>query len=136
MRGAHFCLLPTFGDTFGYSAIEAMANHCPMIATRQGALPEFIEDDSNGILLDLPVDGDGDWIHSSSPDRDTPGFERMFTDEIERLAETALTRVVGYLNNPARYRDLRNEARRTVETTFAASDANEFWDRRYEEAVG
>ena len=136
LRGAHFCLLPTFGDTFGYSAIEAMANHCPMIATRQGALPEFIEDDSNGILLDLPVDGDGDWIHSSSPDRDTPGFERMFTDEIERLAETALTRVVGYLNNPARYRDLRNEARRTVETTFAASDANEFWDRRYEEAVG
>ena len=136
LRAAHFCLLPTFGDTFGYSAIEAMANYCPMIATHQGALPEFIEDDRNGILLELPVDSDGHWIHSSSPDRATPGFERMFTDEIERLASSALTRIVGYLNDPAGYRALRREARRTVENTFAAKDANVFWDRRYEEAVG
>lgn len=136
LQGAHFCLLPTFGDTFGYSAIEAMANYCPMIATHQGALPEFIEDGRNGILLDLPIDSDGHWIHSSSPHRDTPGFERLFTDEIERLAETALTRIVGFLNDPASYRALRREARRTIETTFAAKDANEFWDRRYEEAVG
>ena len=71
-----------------------------------------------------------------SPDRATPGFERMFTDEIERLASSALTRIVGYLNDPAGYRALRREARRTVENTFAAKDANVFWDRRYEEAVG
>jgi glycosyltransferase involved in cell wall biosynthesis len=136
LREAHFCLLPTFGDTFGYSAIEAMVNYCPMIATRQGALPEFIEDDRNGILLDLPVDADGQWVHIASSDRDTKDFERMFTDEIERLAHSALERIVGYLNDPARYQALRTEARRTIEAKFAAADANEFWDRRYEQAVG
>lgn len=135
LRDAHFCLLPTFGDTFGYSAIEAMANYCPMIATRQGALPEFIEDDENGILLDLPVDSDGQWIHISSPNRDTMGFEQMFTDEIERLAESTLQRIVVYMNNPACYRALRKNARRTVENLFGAVEATEFWDKRYEEAV-
>ena len=135
LRQAHFCLLPTFGDTFGYSAIEAMANYCPMIATRQGALPEFIRDDENGILLDLPLDDDGQWIHIASPDRDTPGFERMFTEEIDRLAESALSGIMGYINDESRYRRLRQEARRTVQQLFSADDASEFWDRRYEEAV-
>lgn len=135
LRMSHFCLLPTFGDTFGYSAVEAMANYCPMIATRQGALPEFIEDNVNGILIDLPVDSDGQWSHISSPNRHTTDFERVFTDEIERMAETALNRIVLYINDPSSYIMMRKNARRTVESLFSAAGAAEFWDKRYEEAV-
>ena len=89
LRRAHFCLLPTFSDSFGYSALEAMANYCPMIATRQGALPEFIENGVNGLLLDLPVSETNRWVHSSAPNRHTPEFERIFTDEVERSAKDA-----------------------------------------------
>jgi len=56
VRQAHFAILTTFSDTFGFNAIEAMANFTPVIATAQGALPEFIRDDVNGALLDLDVD--------------------------------------------------------------------------------
>jgi glycosyltransferase involved in cell wall biosynthesis len=41
---SHSLLLPTFTDTFGYSAIGAMARYTPVIATDVGALPEFVED--------------------------------------------------------------------------------------------
>ena len=61
LRAAHFCLSPTFG----YSAFEAIANYRPMIPTRQAALLEFIEDNTKGILLNLPVDSDDHWIYSS-----------------------------------------------------------------------
>ena len=44
LRRSHFSILTTFSDTFGYSAIESMANWTPVIGTRQSALPEFIED--------------------------------------------------------------------------------------------
>ncbi len=59
---AHFVLLPTFSDTFGYSAIEAMAHGTPVIATAQGALPEFINN-RNGILLPLETDTIGECKH-------------------------------------------------------------------------
>lgn len=136
LRESHFCLLPTFGDTFGYSAIESMVNYCPMIATRQGALPEFIQNDINGILLDLPVDSDGQWTHISSSNRHTANFERMFTDEVERLAEIALRRIIQYANDPIGYRALRKNARHTAESLFSATQATQFWDNRYEKAVG
>jgi glycosyltransferase involved in cell wall biosynthesis len=44
LRKSHFEVLVTFSDTFGYAAIEAMANCTPVIATPVGALPEFISD--------------------------------------------------------------------------------------------
>jgi len=134
-RKAHFSLLATFGDTFGYSALEAMMVHCPVIATRQGALPEFIEDGVNGILMDLPLNRHGEWVHSSSPHRATKSFEAMFTDEVERLAQTALERIVALLGNSPAYAAMRKAARRTVEERFNAEDANRYWDERYLTAI-
>jgi glycosyltransferase involved in cell wall biosynthesis len=135
LRQAHFSLLATFGDTFGYSAIESMTHFCPVIGTRQGALPEFIEDDVNGILLDLPVQPNGEWIHSSSPDRGSPAFEVMFTQAIECLAHEALKRIAALATDPSRYRRMRMAARTTVKTQFGDQDANHFWDNLYEKAV-
>ncbi|NJM33519.1 MAG: glycosyltransferase family 4 protein [Rhodomicrobium sp.] len=37
LRRSHLSLLTTFSDTFGYSAIESMANWAPVLATRQSA---------------------------------------------------------------------------------------------------
>lgn len=130
-RRSDFTLLTTFGDTFGYSALEAMAVGCPVIATRQGALPEFIVDGENGILIDLPVSAVGEWVHSSSPDRGTPAFERLFTDEVERLAHATLSAIRKVGGDPAGLANMRRAAHATIRDGFDSRDANPFWDDYY-----
>lgn len=42
LGAADFSILTTLSDTFGYTAIESLAVGRPVVATPQGALPEFI----------------------------------------------------------------------------------------------
>ena len=56
MRDADFLILPTLHDTFGFVAIEALAQGTPVIATATCALPEIIQHDVCGYLL--PFDND------------------------------------------------------------------------------
>jgi len=129
---AHFALLPTFSDTFGYSAIEAMSRYTPVVATAQAALPEFIRDGDNGILLPLDVDDFGEWMrHIEQHDRTTPGYASLHRAEVNRLAELALDRVWAETRNPDKYLALRQNARATAIAMFSAQDANRFWDDFY-----
>ncbi len=45
-----FCL-PTHLEPFGIAFIEAMTAHLPIVATRVGAIPDFVEDGKNGWLI-------------------------------------------------------------------------------------
>jgi glycosyltransferase involved in cell wall biosynthesis len=132
---SHFLLLPTFSDTFGYSAIEAMARCTPVIATDIGALPEFVEDQVNGILVPLDKNEIGEWKHEGRTDRHLASYERMFRDEVERLAEAVLQKVQACVQDPSAYRQMRVNARVTARTLFAPEDAQRFWDDLYREAV-
>jgi glycosyltransferase involved in cell wall biosynthesis len=76
VRKAHLEILATFCDTFGYGAIEAMANFTPVSATPVGALPEFISDEENGIVLDLDTNALGGWSHHEA-DRSTAAFAAL-----------------------------------------------------------
>jgi glycosyltransferase involved in cell wall biosynthesis len=132
---SHFLLLPTFSDTFGYSAIEAMARYTPVIATDIGALPEFVEDQVNGILLPLDKNEIGEWKHEGRTDRHLSSYERMFRDEVERLAEGVLQRVQACVQDSSAYRQMRVKAHATARTLFAPDEAQRFWDDLYREAV-
>jgi glycosyltransferase involved in cell wall biosynthesis len=132
---AHFVLLPTFSDTFGFSTIEAMARCTPVIATSQGALPEFVADGINGILLPLDTDDVGEWKHIGSPERGRRSYERLFEGEVERLAEEALHAVKRVMASPGLYDSMRKNARNTAERLFDARDASRFWDDLYCESV-
>jgi glycosyltransferase involved in cell wall biosynthesis len=46
-----FCL-PTYIEPFGIVFIEAMTAHLPVVATRVGAIPDFVEEDCNGWLVE------------------------------------------------------------------------------------
>ncbi|MDQ0457157.1 glycosyltransferase family 4 protein [Rhizobium paknamense] len=134
LRKAHFSLLTTFCDTFGFSAIESMANYVPVIATRQGALPEFIKHRQNGLMLGMETNEIGEWKHIAD-DRSTTEFAEVHAREIERLAEESLAEITAIMADRNGYQALRKAAYMTARTTFSASDANDFWDDYYVEAL-
>ena len=133
VKQAHFMLLPTFSDSFGYSAIEAMAHGTPVIATAQCALPEFINP-ANGIMLPLETDGQGEWIHLGRADRDGEAYETLFRDEVDRLARAALDNIEAVAGSTA-YPAMRMRAHETARALFDAADASRYWDNLYDEAV-
>ncbi len=45
-------ILPSVKEGFPWAVLEAMAAKVPVIATRVGAVPEVIEDDKNGFIVD------------------------------------------------------------------------------------
>jgi len=52
-----FCL-PTYVEPFGIVFIEAMTAHLPIVATRVGAIPDFVEEGRNGMMVepgDIPA---------------------------------------------------------------------------------
>lgn len=134
LQNAHFSLLPTFGDTFGFSALESMAHGTPMIATTQCALPEVVNTE-NGILLPLEQNNDGEWKHAGRKDRDTPAYAQLFRDEIERLAHEAYHQIKNMAQQPERYAAMRQAAWKTIKSHFDADAANVFWDDYYEQVL-
>jgi len=131
VKKAHFAMLPTLSDSFGYSVIEAMANYTPVIATHQGALPEFIQDGVNGILLPLETDAYGEWKHIGRADRGSAAYEEVFDSAVNRLVNEAYTKLETLMQSPATYRPMRLAARATAEALFSAEKACHFWDEFY-----
>jgi N-acetyl-alpha-D-glucosaminyl L-malate synthase BshA len=58
LAGADLFLLPSASESFGLSALEAMASSVPVIGTRVGGLPEVVRDGETGVLCAVgDVDG-------------------------------------------------------------------------------
>lgn len=132
---SHVCLLPTLADTFGFSVLEAMAAGTPVLATAQAALPEVIEDDIDGMLLAPAVTpGKDGWIWPYA-ERDTARFERLFVDEVERLAIESIARLEQLLGDQTRYERMRRAAHAKVLRKFASTDATAYWDELYSDCA-
>lgn len=132
---SHICLLPTFADTFGFSALEAMAAGTPVLATAQAALPEVIDDGVDGMLLTPALTpGKDGWIWPYA-ERDTARFERLFADEVERLAHEGIARLEAVLVDPAGYDAMRTAAHGKALRQFSSSDARVYWDALYRDCV-
>ena len=58
LANAHLFLLPTISESFGLSALEALACGVPVIGARSGGLPEVVRDGHSGFLCE-PGDVDG-----------------------------------------------------------------------------
>ena len=132
LRNSHFGILATFGDTFGYSALESMSEHTPVIGTMVCALPEFLADGVNGISLPVKLNDVGDWWSPGYDSRGDASYAQYFRDEVERLATEAIERLTPYIGQPALMAPLRRQARLTAEFMFASKPAGEFLDGLYE----
>jgi glycosyltransferase involved in cell wall biosynthesis len=51
-------VLPSRNESFGIVNLEAMAHGLPVVSTRTGAIPEYLEDGEQGFLVE-PGDADG-----------------------------------------------------------------------------
>ncbi len=53
LRSADVCLHPaTWHEPFGMAVLEAMATGLPVIATKSGGIPEFVDDGRTGLLVE------------------------------------------------------------------------------------
>lgn len=53
LADADLFLLPSESESFGLSALEALASQVPVIASNSGGLPEVVTDGSSGLLYDV-----------------------------------------------------------------------------------
>jgi glycosyltransferase involved in cell wall biosynthesis len=135
LRGADFSILTTLSDTFGFSAIESLAVGTPVIATPQGALPEFIVNGHNGLFVPLEVNASGEWIHAGRFDKESSVFEALYRNEIERLAHSLVEMVAPYCESAASLATMRQNARATAERFFDSRKASPVLDKIYEESA-
>ncbi|SMO86673.1 glycosyltransferase family 4 protein [Paracoccus laeviglucosivorans] len=132
---SHFGVLTTFADSFGFSAIEAMAEHTPVLGTRVCALPEVIDDGVNGILIDMPVDRLGMWLRPQDLSRASPAYEAYFRSEVDRIAEAALQRLAPLVGDGDRLRGMRRAAKASAIAKFDSHAASDYWDGLYDEVA-
>ena len=135
LRTADFSILTTLSDTFGYTAIKSLAVGTPVVATPQGALPEFITHNCNGLIAPLEVDPYGEWVHVGRSDKDSRRFEALYRDTVEALAEAIVAAVLPYVDAPARLEAMRRAARATAEDRFDSRKTSPILDRIYEDAA-
>lgn len=76
-----FLILPSFDESFSFCSVEALSCGVLPIATRMRALPEIVEDERTGFLVDVPTTEEG----RCTLDPDTP--KKLEDSFYERLAE-------------------------------------------------
>jgi len=90
LAGADLFLLPTERESFGLSALEALACGVPVIGTRAGGLPEVVRDGVTGFLRDV---GDVEGMSAaavdilSSPEKWQAMSEAAAADARERFSQ-------------------------------------------------
>lgn len=82
---ADYYLFPTLADTFGYSALEAMACGAVVISTNIRAMAEVV-DDTVGYSIQLPLDENRE-IHRRP---DFTSLKSRLVDELECVIRTAI----------------------------------------------
>jgi glycosyltransferase involved in cell wall biosynthesis len=133
MEQADFLLLPTFHDTFGYVALEAMAAGTPVIATATCAQPEVVEPGRSGFLLDFDNDdavGKWRWIYGQQ----RPGYVEAYWSSIEHLASAVTERLQQCWEARSEYEALSAGALARVATKFDADRARDRLEEIYERA--
>lgn len=82
MQGCDVGLLPTWADTYGYSALEMQAAGLPVITTDVRAIPEY-NDDDKGWVIRLPKNVCGELALESCQEKDR--VRVLLQDRLEQI---------------------------------------------------
>jgi glycosyltransferase involved in cell wall biosynthesis len=93
--GSHVLLFPSHMDTLGFVIFEALAHGVPVVATRHFAVPELVEDDVSGLLIEgenllYGEDGLCRFAHTLPP-------PRSFRDAIAKPTDAYVSRLADAL---------------------------------------
>lgn len=107
-KQAHVGLLPTMGDTFGFSVLEMQACGCPVVTTDRQALSE-INNDRCGWLIrtkDVRLPHGDDFAH----------YTRDEVNDLSSLIREGLIRTISIImNNPELLREKAKSAQKRIE---------------------
>ena len=114
LAGADLFLLPSSSESFGLSALEALASGVPVIGSDAGGLPEVVRDGETGFLCPVgDVDGDG-----RGRRRDSARRRALARDEHPRRGRRA--RAVLARRDRRRVRGVLSSTRSTQPSTHRA----------------
>lgn len=86
MKETHVGILPTWGDSYGYSVLEAQAAGCPVITTDLRALPE-INNNEIGWVIEVPK------LKTKNADIDSEDKREVFQNNIEKNLTSILLEI-------------------------------------------
>lgn len=88
LKGVHVGLLPTWGDSYGYSVLESQAAGCPVITTNLRALPE-INNEEIGWIINLPLDSEKNLLINVKEDKNK--IQELIEIELDRIITNIIT---------------------------------------------
>ena len=121
-------LLPTYNEAFGFAILEAMAFGIPVISTNQYAIPEIIEHENDGFLIDISGYNTQKMFRGYRVDE----IPRDFHDHINEQLVRYLTRLI---ESSALRKSIGMRASRTVRSRFGFQARNETMSAVYRNAV-
>jgi glycosyltransferase involved in cell wall biosynthesis len=135
MEEADYFVLPTFHDTFGYVALEALAGATPVIATATCALPEIVDHERCGYLIPFENDPDvGRWPWISR--RGDPHYDEAYEAETERMAVSLATILAAAYETRADYPARSAAAIERMRSRFDPTAARDELELDYERCRG
>lgn len=105
LQQSDFQFMPTIGDTFGFSIVEGLSYGTPAIVTNTCAMPELVQHDHNGYLLDVEVNETNDIAWLKAAHNTTYRSSDSYWEQLDKT-----------------YSDLANQAYQLLETFSQRKD--------------
>jgi len=129
---ADIYILPTLNDVFGFSLLEAFAFGLPVIATNIHAIPEIVENNSSGLLINIKN-------HKFYKDRNRykNNNDKYIVPKSldEQLTEEIYEKLKRLIEDFSLRKKLGKNALRVARTKFSFEKRNRIMSRIYREAT-
>ena len=113
-------LFPSFDESLGWVAIEALGLGIPTISSNIFALPEIVEHGVTGFNVEIPLDKDRRWTGIAALN---PGSRPSYEQTSAQLADGIVAHLERLLADPSLRRSMSEAAVRRFETSFSESAA-------------
>lgn len=121
-------LIPTYVETFGFAILEAMSFGLPIISTTHFAIPEMIEHEHSGLLIDTSA-YDCDSLFKGYTVNHVP------VDFREHITQSVTQQLLALIESPELRKKLGMQALNTARNKFSIDNRNAIMTKLYREIV-